>query len=78
MDALKGCCGLFYSFEPPSDQPTYDVCQLYILLLILVQERARTYGIIQKKKKTEREREGEIRALLLIHKARLIGAGIHG
>lgn len=24
MDALKGCCGLFYSFEPPSDQPTYD------------------------------------------------------
>lgn len=24
MDALKGCCGLFYSFEPPSDQPSYD------------------------------------------------------
>ncbi|XP_065853358.1 cinnamoyl-CoA reductase 1-like isoform X2 [Euphorbia lathyris] len=24
MNALKGCCGLFYSFEPPSDQPTYD------------------------------------------------------
>ncbi|KAJ6383891.1 hypothetical protein OIU78_027234 [Salix suchowensis] len=24
LDALKGCCGLFYSFEPPSDQPTYD------------------------------------------------------
>ncbi|XP_065852955.1 cinnamoyl-CoA reductase 1-like [Euphorbia lathyris] len=24
MDALKGCCGLFYSFEPPADQPTYD------------------------------------------------------
>ncbi|XP_059625087.1 cinnamoyl-CoA reductase-like SNL6 [Cornus florida] len=24
MDALKGCCGLFYSFEPPSDQPNYD------------------------------------------------------
>lgn len=35
MDALKGCCGLFYSFEPPSDQPTYDVCQLLILLLKL-------------------------------------------
>lgn len=24
LDALRGCCGLFYSFEPPSDQPTYD------------------------------------------------------
>lgn len=24
MDALRGCCGLFYSFEPPSDQPNYD------------------------------------------------------
>ncbi|XP_016511981.2 cinnamoyl-CoA reductase-like SNL6 [Nicotiana tabacum] len=24
VDALKGCCGLFYSFEPPSDYPTYD------------------------------------------------------
>lgn len=25
VDALKGCCGLFYSFETPSDYPTYDV-----------------------------------------------------
>ncbi|KAJ8560282.1 hypothetical protein K7X08_004340 [Anisodus acutangulus] len=24
LDALKGCSGLFYSFEPPSDYPTYD------------------------------------------------------
>ncbi|XP_068329276.1 cinnamoyl-CoA reductase-like SNL6 [Pyrus communis] len=24
MDALKGCSALFYSFEPPSDHPTYD------------------------------------------------------
>ncbi|KAJ4952945.1 hypothetical protein NE237_029777 [Protea cynaroides] len=24
MDALKGCSGLFYSFEPPHDQPTFD------------------------------------------------------
>ncbi|EYU45390.1 hypothetical protein ABFS82_06G008400 [Erythranthe guttata] len=24
MDALKGCCALFYSFELPSDNPTYD------------------------------------------------------
>lgn len=24
LDALKGCCGLFYSFAPPSDHPTYD------------------------------------------------------
>ncbi|KAB1215984.1 Tetraketide alpha-pyrone reductase 1 [Morella rubra] len=24
LDALKGCCGLFYTFEPPQDQPTYD------------------------------------------------------
>lgn len=24
--ALKGCCGLFYCFEPPSDHSTYDVC----------------------------------------------------
>ncbi|XVE65311.1 hypothetical protein DITRI_Ditri07aG0170800 [Diplodiscus trichospermus] len=23
-DALKGCSGLFYAFEPPEDQPTYD------------------------------------------------------
>ncbi|KAL0317853.1 UNVERIFIED_CONTAM: hypothetical protein Sangu_2199600 [Sesamum angustifolium] len=25
MDALKGCSALFYSFELPSDHPTYDV-----------------------------------------------------
>ncbi|XP_047977932.1 cinnamoyl-CoA reductase-like SNL6 [Salvia hispanica] len=24
LDALKGCCALFYSFELPSDHPTYD------------------------------------------------------
>ncbi|KAL3342462.1 hypothetical protein AABB24_026471 [Solanum stoloniferum] len=24
VDAFKGCCGLFYSFETPSDYPTYD------------------------------------------------------
>ncbi|KAM0963907.1 hypothetical protein ACFX13_023261 [Malus domestica] len=24
LDALKGCSGLFYSFEPPQDQPDYD------------------------------------------------------
>ncbi|KAM1254352.1 hypothetical protein ACFX2J_042109 [Malus domestica] len=24
MDALEGCSALFYSFEPPSDHPTYD------------------------------------------------------
>ncbi|XP_019190993.1 PREDICTED: cinnamoyl-CoA reductase-like SNL6 isoform X2 [Ipomoea nil] len=24
VDALKGCCGLFYSFEPPLDHSTYD------------------------------------------------------
>ncbi|KAM1055063.1 hypothetical protein ACFX1X_002353 [Malus domestica] len=24
VDALKGCSALFYSFEPPSDHPTYD------------------------------------------------------
>ncbi|KAL3653808.1 hypothetical protein CASFOL_003489 [Castilleja foliolosa] len=24
LEALKGCCALFYSFELPSDQPTYD------------------------------------------------------
>ncbi|XP_022881091.1 cinnamoyl-CoA reductase-like SNL6 [Olea europaea var. sylvestris] len=24
MEALKGCYGLFYSFELPSDNPTYD------------------------------------------------------
>ncbi|KAJ8537026.1 hypothetical protein K7X08_035427 [Anisodus acutangulus] len=24
VDALKGCCGLFYSFETPYDYPTYD------------------------------------------------------
>jgi hypothetical protein len=25
IDALRGCSGLFYSFEPPFDQPNYDV-----------------------------------------------------
>ncbi|XP_024960672.1 cinnamoyl-CoA reductase-like SNL6 [Cynara cardunculus var. scolymus] len=24
VEALQGCYGLFYSFEPPSDQPSYD------------------------------------------------------
>ncbi|XP_028789139.1 cinnamoyl-CoA reductase-like SNL6 [Neltuma alba] len=24
IDALKGCSGLFYNFEPPKDQPDYD------------------------------------------------------
>ncbi|KAI4369929.1 hypothetical protein MLD38_018321 [Melastoma candidum] len=24
VDALKGCSGMFYSFEPPEDQPAYD------------------------------------------------------
>ncbi|XP_059456919.1 cinnamoyl-CoA reductase-like SNL6 [Corylus avellana] len=24
LDALKGCSALFYTFEPPPDQPTYD------------------------------------------------------
>ncbi|GLT73972.1 hypothetical protein SLA2020_457970 [Shorea laevis] len=24
IDALRGCSGLFYAFEPPQDQPTYD------------------------------------------------------
>ncbi|GLT91235.1 hypothetical protein SLE2022_091330 [Rubroshorea leprosula] len=24
IDALRGCFGLFYAFEPPKDQPTYD------------------------------------------------------
>lgn len=24
IDALKGCSGLFYTFEPPKDQPSYD------------------------------------------------------
>lgn len=24
VDALKGCSGLFYTFEPPEDQPDYD------------------------------------------------------
>lgn len=28
VDALKGCSGLFYSYEPPSDHPIYDVCFL--------------------------------------------------
>lgn len=35
MDALKGCSGLFYSFEPSSDQPTYDVCLLLPIVLFL-------------------------------------------
>ena len=25
VDAVKGCSGLFYNFEPPMDHPTYDV-----------------------------------------------------
>ena len=30
VDAVKGCSGLFYNFEPPMDQPTYDVSSLTI------------------------------------------------
>jgi hypothetical protein len=25
IDALRGCCGVFYNFEPPQDQSSYDV-----------------------------------------------------
>ncbi|KAE8055635.1 hypothetical protein FH972_012463 [Carpinus fangiana] len=30
IHALKGCSGLFYSFEPPQDQPTYDEFMLEV------------------------------------------------
>lgn len=30
LDALKGCCALFYSFELPSDHPTYDVSSVHL------------------------------------------------
>lgn len=32
VNALKGCSGLFYSFEPPSDHSTYDVTTFPLLL----------------------------------------------
>lgn len=25
IDALRGCSGVFYNFEPPQDQSSYDV-----------------------------------------------------
>lgn len=28
-DALRGCSGLFYSFEPPLDQTNYDVSTIF-------------------------------------------------
>ncbi|XP_020261021.1 cinnamoyl-CoA reductase-like SNL6 [Asparagus officinalis] len=28
VDALRGCSGLFYSFETPKDQPIYDDCMV--------------------------------------------------
>lgn len=30
VDALRGCSGLFYTFEPPQDQPIYDVRLFYL------------------------------------------------
>ena len=30
IDALRGCSGLFYSFEPPFDQPNYDVSTIFL------------------------------------------------
>ena len=31
--ALRGCCGLFYNFEPPQDQSTYDVsCPFHFMI----------------------------------------------
>lgn len=32
VEALEGCFGLFYSFEPQFDQASYDVCSLSLLL----------------------------------------------
>lgn len=34
LDALQGCSGLFYCFQPPQDHPTYDVSLLFHFLLI--------------------------------------------
>lgn len=36
LDALKGCSGLFYCFDPPSDRPTYDVNVLPLFSSMLV------------------------------------------
>lgn len=33
-DALKGCSGLFYAFEPPQDHPAYDVNSFLSFLTI--------------------------------------------
>ncbi|TMW82105.1 hypothetical protein EJD97_006828 [Solanum chilense] len=35
IDALKGCSGLFYSFEPPKDQScTYDIVSIQVIVIV--------------------------------------------
>lgn len=35
VEALRGCSGLFYTFEAPQDQTTYDVCSLILVTVII-------------------------------------------
>ena len=46
VDALKGCCGLFYSFAPPSDHPTYDVSTFLIQCLVYNPNTMQSVSII--------------------------------
>lgn len=39
VEAMDGCCGLFYSFEPPSDQLTYSVCSPSLSLQLIFLEK---------------------------------------
>lgn len=34
VEAMKGCSGLFYTFEPPQDQPSYDVSIFCLLMYV--------------------------------------------
>ncbi|XP_022927939.1 cinnamoyl-CoA reductase-like SNL6 [Cucurbita moschata] len=31
VDALRGCCGLFYTFDPPRHQPTFDDDEMMVM-----------------------------------------------
>lgn len=67
IDALRGCSGLFYSFEPPSEHPNYDVSFRFSCLSLDCS------GVLSSRFKLC----VETKSLMLIF-INLLGAGIHG
>lgn len=67
IDALRGCSGLFYSFEPPSEHPNYDVSFRFSCLSLDCS------GVLSSRFKLR----VETKSLMLIF-INLLGAGIHG